>query len=150
MTQSVLWFQRFAGCGGVDGGVAGTPLPFSDMEFRIIDEVVFKLGGQAVNERRLRLGREQIGVVHMGLIGGQRNLVSIRDERGHMSGGRVYPGFDRDGVSVSKTKIISLYAMVDHLELLSFDGFVRGASMLVPTVARRTPASGHVWQCWRL
>ena len=85
----------------------------------------------------------------MGLIGGHGNLVSIRAERGNMSGGRVYPGFDRDGPSVSKTEIISLYAMVDHLELLSFDGYTRGASKLVPTVSSRTIASGRVWQCWR-
>ena len=77
----------------------------------------------------------------MGLIAGHGNLVSIRAERGYMGGGRVYPLFDRDDRSVSKTKIISLYAMVDHLELLLFDGYTRGASKLVPTVSGRTIAS---------
>lgn len=109
---------------GGRGGVAGAPLALTDMERRIVDEVVFKLGSQAIDQRRLRLGSEQIGIVHMGLIGGHGKLVSIRAEGSYMSGGRVYPGFDRDGRAVSQTEIISLYAMVDHLELLSFDGFV--------------------------
>jgi len=39
-------------------GVAGAPLPLSDMELRMIDEVVFKLGSQAVDQGLLRLGRE--------------------------------------------------------------------------------------------
>lgn len=131
------------------GGVAGARLPLSDMELRIIDEVVFELGSQAVDQGLLRLGREQTGIVHMGLIAGHGNLVSVRAERGDMGGGRVYPGFDRNGPSVSETEIISLCAMVDHLELLSFDGYTRGVSKLVPTVSSRTIASGHVWQCWR-
>jgi len=63
------------------------PLPLSDMELRIIDQVVFELGGQAVDQRCLHLGREQIGIVYMGLIGGHGNLVSIRAEGGNMSGG---------------------------------------------------------------
>ena len=40
------------------GGVAGARLALSDMELRIVDEVVFKLGSQAVDQRLLRLGRE--------------------------------------------------------------------------------------------
>lgn len=39
-------------------GTAATPSPFSDMELRVVDEVVFKLGSQAVDQGRLRLGRE--------------------------------------------------------------------------------------------
>src|SRR5574340_1421225 len=128
-------------------GVARARLALSDMELRIVDEVVFKLGSQAVDQGLLRLGREQVGIVQMGLIGGHGDLVPVRAERGDIGGGRVYPGFDRDGPSVPETEIISLCAMVDHLELLSFDGYTRGVSRLVPTMPCRTVASGR--QCWR-
>lgn len=117
-------------------------LPFPDMYLWMIDQVVFKRVGQAINQGFLYLRIDRIRTVDSGLVYGQRDLVPVRAKRSNANRFGVGPILDAYRRAVSKTKFIPLYSMSIHLELLFYDGLVSETPVCALTFKGRVVKQG--------